>query len=60
MKVKLFISTGFASCNHIDFIDVQESELDGKNENEIEQYLQNLAIDFMHEKIDCSYEVIED
>lgn len=60
MKVKLFVSTGYYGINHEDESEIDDEYIKDMNECELDEYLQSIAIDFMNEKIECSYQIIEE
>ena len=52
MKVKLYVSTGFAGCEHIDYVDVPDDIT--------EDDLNEMARELMMDSIEYGFEVVEE
>lgn len=50
-KIKIYVSTGFANCEHHDELDIDQEEWDSMSEREKEDLLDELAVDLMQNTI---------
>lgn len=60
VKIKVYVGTGYASCDHSYIEDVCKEEWDRMTEADREDFLDQLAIDFRNNVIECSAWVIEE
>lgn len=60
MKLKVHIETPFAGCNIDEEIEIDPADLEGKDENWIECYCDEIAQDTLFNKISYGYELVED
>ncbi len=58
-KFLITVSTGYTGCEHIDEIEIDEEHLEGLTEDEIESMVHEMAVDFMHERVEVGFEEIE-
>lgn len=58
MKIKLFIGIGYIH-NRERIIEIDDEELEGYNEEEINEYLSEIAWDWANNYIDVGAEIIE-
>ncbi len=56
---KLVVSTGFAGADHIDEYEIDDETLLGMSADEIEKELDQAALDFMNNQIDCYWGVFD-
>ena len=57
MKIKLKINTGYANAGYEDEVEIDNSEIDGMLEEEIEEYINTEYVEpFLHENIEAWYE----
>lgn len=60
MKIKMGCGIGYCNANHYDEIEIDDSELDGKTEEEIEDYIyQEYVMPFANEYLEAWYEVLD-
>jgi len=59
MKVKLWCTNGMCGGKRDEVIEVTDSEVEGMNEEEREEYLVQCAYDFMNNHIDYGFEVLD-
>lgn len=60
MKIKMTCGIGFPGAHHEDVIEVDDSELVGKTESEIEDYIyEEYVMPFANERLEAWYEVVE-
>lgn len=60
MKIKLYVNTGFANCNHKDELEVPDEEWNAMSVEEREKFLDEAALDFMGSVIDFGALPVED
>lgn len=60
VKIRLYIGTGFAGAEHVDYEYVDRSDWDSMSEEDREKYLEEAAQDFLGNHIDYSAVVVED
>lgn len=60
VKIVLYIGTGFAGVKHEDFEYVDRAEWEEMDEAAQEAYLEQAAIDYLHNHIDYSASVVEE
>lgn len=60
VRIKLYIGTGFASCQHEDIIEIESEVWEDMTEDERDELLDELAVDFRNNVIECSAWVIEE
>lgn len=58
-KILMTVNTGFVACVHEDTFDMDDELWDSFNDSEKEAYLDQLAIDFLHERCGSNAKVIE-
>lgn len=60
MKIKMTCGIGITGAHHEDVIEVDDSELVGKTESEIEDYIyEEYVMPFANERLEAWYEVVE-
>ena len=59
MKVRFYISNGMVGGRREEIMDLSDEGLEFMEEEEREEYLDQLATDFMNNIIDYGYEVLE-
>lgn len=59
-KIKMYVSTGFANCEHRDEFYIDQEEWDSMSEREKEDMLDDLATNLMQNTIDYGAYVVED
>ncbi len=59
MKIKVKLSIGFHGADHEDILEIDDSELEGMTEEQIDEYLQNETQEWANEYIDCWYDKID-
>lgn len=60
VRIKLYVGTGFASCDHEDTIEVDKEYWNEMSQEEQEKFLDDTIIDFRNNVIECSAWVIEE
>jgi len=60
VKIKLLIETGFAGCDHEDFMEIDKEDWDSMTKDEQNRFLDNLAREFRDDYISCAAWVVED
>lgn len=60
MKIKLYVSTGFANCKHEDILEIDDQEWLEMTTAEQEAYMDEAAMDFMNDRIECGAYPVED
>lgn len=60
MRIKLYISTGFAGCNHEDVVEIPDDEWSALSPEEREQRLDDEAREFLGSHIDCGAYLLDD
>jgi len=60
VKIKLFIGTGYANADHKDEEYIDRAEWEAMSDGEQEAYLEQAALDFLHNHIEYSAYVEED
>ena len=60
VKIKVYVGTGYDRCDYSYIEDVRKEEWDGMTEEEREDFLNQLAIDFRSNVIECSAWVMEE
>lgn len=60
VRIKLYVGTGFAGCQHEDIIEVRKKYWKDMSKEEQEDFLDEAAVDFRNNVIDCSAWVIEE
>jgi len=60
MRVRLFLTTGMAGGRREEIMDIPDSEVEHMDGEEYEEYLDQLATDFMSNYIDYGCEVLDD
>jgi len=58
MKVRFFLSNGMVGGRREEIVDVSD-DVKGMSANDIEDYLNEYALDFMNNTINYGYEVLE-
>ncbi len=60
MKIKMSCGIGYVNAEHHDMIEIDDSELIGKTEDEIEEYIfEEYVMPFAHEYLEAWYEVVD-
>ncbi len=60
MKIKMSCGIGFYGAEHHDEIEIDDSKLVGKTEDEIEEYImEEYVIPFAHEYLEAWYKVVD-
>jgi hypothetical protein len=59
MKVLLYFTTGMVGGKREEVIEVTDEEVEDMGSEERENYLEQLAIDFMNNHIDFGFEVLD-
>lgn len=60
VKIKIEVHTGFAGCTHVDYHEIDRTEWDEMSECERDEYLNDLAVAEMGNRVEsCAY-VVED
>jgi len=60
IKIKVHIGTGFAGCTHDDVYEYPRESWEAMTEREREDLLDEFAIEFRNERIECSSWVIDE
>lgn len=60
VRIKVVVSTGYATCSHEDIWEVEKSWWDSLSEEEQERQMDEYAIDFRNNVIELSAWVMED
>lgn len=61
MKIRMRCGIGYVGAEHYAEVEIDDSELDGKTEDEIEDYIyEEYVTPFANEYLDLGYEVIEE
>ena len=59
MKVRLFFSTGMVGGRREEIMEIPDSEVEGMDEDQLDEHLSMYALDFMWNYVDCGHEVLE-
>ena len=60
MKIKISCGIGFVNAVHHDVIEIDDAELVGKTEDEIEEYIyEEYVMPFANEHLEAWYKVVE-
>lgn len=54
VKIKLYVCTGWAGVDHVDYYEHPRDEWEAMSEAEREEVLNELAVEFLHERCKCS------
>lgn len=60
VRIKLYVDTGFYGAKHEDVYEHPRSEWNEMTQQEREELLEELAVEFRNERVDCSAWVMED
>ncbi len=60
VKICLYIGTGFAGCEHVDFEYVERAEWEAMTEAQRDEYLEDAAKTHLSNHIDYSASVVEE
>lgn len=60
IKIKVYCTTGFAGCDHVDYFELDREEWQALTEEEQREELDNFASTFMGNYIDYGAYVVED
>lgn len=60
VRIKLYVGTGFAGCQHEDIIKIERKVWEEMSRKEQEAFLDESAVDFRNNVIDCSAWVVEE
>ena len=60
IKIKLYVGTGFANCKHEDIFEINREQWEGMSADEQENLMDELAVDFRDNVIECSAWVVEE
>lgn len=60
VRIKIHVGTGFAGASQSDIYEIPREEWEGMSVEEQEELLEELAIEFRNNVIDCSAWVMED
>lgn len=60
VRIKLYVGTGFAACQHEDIFEIESEVWENMTEDERDKLLDELAVDFRNNVIDCSAWVLEE
>lgn len=56
MKFVLYVDTGFVGALHKKEIEIDDEEYNNMTDEELNTYLEEAAIEFMHDRIDYGWE----
>lgn len=59
IKIKLHVGTGFANCQHEDTLEIDKEVWEEMSEQERDDFLDEAAIDFRNNVIECGAWIIE-
>jgi hypothetical protein len=59
-KIKMYVNTGFAGVKHEDVLEISNEEWDSLEEDEREDYLDDIAKDYLHNCIDYGAHIIQE
>jgi hypothetical protein len=59
MKVRLWCDSGLVGSKREDTIEVTDDEVEGMGGCEVEEYLDQCALDFMNNHVDFGFEVLD-
>ena len=54
VKIRLYVGTGFAGCDHEDIYEYPREEWEVMTEEQQEKTLRELAMEYLWDTIDCS------
>lgn len=54
VRIKLYVETGFAGCEHTDMLEVDRAEWEAMTPEEQAQFLDAEAVEFRNNHIGCS------
>jgi hypothetical protein len=60
VKIKLYVGTGFANCKHEDIFEIDREHWESMSSEEQENLLDELAVDFRNNVIECTAWVMEE
>lgn len=59
MKIEVHLGIGYAGANHDDILEIDDSELEGMDKEEIRNYLDECVNEWAWNYIDIGYRVVE-
>lgn len=59
MKVKVYLSIGYANANREEILDIDESGLEGLSEEERDKAIQEDVDQWMWDRVDLNWEIID-
>lgn len=60
MKIKMTCGIGFVNAEHHDEVEIDDSELEGKTQEEVEEYIyEEYVMPFANEHLEAWYEVVD-
>jgi Fe-S cluster biosynthesis and repair protein YggX len=60
MQLRLMIETGFAGGTHYQTVDIDDEEIEGMSAEERNDYFDQLANEFLFEKCEPSWEIVNE
>lgn len=60
VRIKVYVGTGFASANHEDVVEVYREWWESLSEEQKEKELDDMALEYLWDRVDCSAWVIEE
>lgn len=60
VKIKLYVGTGFAGAKHEDIYEHPRDEWEAMTDKEREEMLDELAVEYRNERIECAAWVIDE
>lgn len=60
VKIRLYVGTGFHGAEHEGYDEYPRDEWEAMSEDEREKVLNELAVEYLHERCECSAWVMED
>jgi hypothetical protein len=60
IRIKVYVSTGFAGCNHEDIYEVGREWWESLTPEQQEKELDQMAVDYLNNCVECNAWVMED
>ena len=60
MKIEVVCGTGFAGCTHRDTLKIDDEELEDMDEEEVQEYLEEVARNWAFSFVGIYFHVVED
>lgn len=59
MKIKVHLSMGLVGCKREKILDIDDDEVEGLNEEELDAHLEEVARDWMFQQVEWGFEIVD-